>query len=91
MQLTARHSQLGLNVGETGTTKFGQALAAFTDQGNKLFMPFRQGLLAEIKAQSHAEGALIRIDEPLALASETGEHWSDAFLKSPAPARFCSS
>jgi len=27
----------------------------------------------------HAEGALTRIDEALALAGETGEHWSDAF------------
>jgi predicted ATPase len=39
-----------------------------------------QGLLAEIEAQGDAEGALSRIDEALALAGETGEHWSDAFL-----------
>ena len=57
-----------------------QALAAYTDQGNKLFVPFFQGLLAEIEAQGDAEGALTRIDEALALAGETGEHWSDAFL-----------
>src|SRR5262249_3394719 len=35
---------------------------------------------AEIEAQGDAEGALTRIDEALALAAETGEHWSDAFL-----------
>jgi len=57
-----------------------QALAAYTDQGNKLRVPFFQGLLAEIEVQDDAEGALIRIDEALALAGETGEHWSDAFL-----------
>jgi predicted ATPase len=57
-------------------------LATYTDQGNRLFVPFYQGLLAEIEAQSNAEGALARIDEALALVGddETGEHWSDAFL-----------
>jgi predicted ATPase len=55
-------------------------LAAWTDQGNKLFVPFFQGQLAEIEAQGDAEGTLTRIEEALALAGETGEHWSDAFL-----------
>jgi predicted ATPase len=58
-------------------------LAAYTDQGNeqqKHYVPFYQGLLAEIEAQGDAEGALTRIEEALALAAETGEHWSDAFL-----------
>jgi tetratricopeptide (TPR) repeat protein len=65
-----------------GAAKLRQALAAYTDQaqGAKQFMPFRQGLLAEIEAQDDAEGALTRMDEALALAGETGEHWSDAFL-----------
>ena len=63
---------------ETGATELRQALVAFTDHGNKVFVPFFQGLLAEIEAQSDAEGALI--DEALALAGETGEHWNDAFL-----------
>jgi predicted ATPase len=66
--------------GETGATELRQALAAFTDQGNKVTVPFFQGLLAEIEAQGDAEGALTRIDEVLALAGGTGEHWSDAFL-----------
>jgi predicted ATPase len=65
---------------ETGATELRQALAAYTDQGNKSFVPFYQGLLAEIEAQDDAEGALTLIDEALALAGETGEHWSDAFL-----------
>jgi predicted ATPase len=55
-------------------------LVAYTDQGNKLFAPFFQGLLAEIEAQGDAEGALTRIDEALALAAKTGGRWSDAFL-----------
>ena len=57
-----------------------RALVAYTGQGNKQFVPFFQGLLAEIEAQGDAEGALTRMDEALALAGETGEHWSDAFL-----------
>jgi predicted ATPase len=65
---------------ETGGTALRQALAACADQGNKLWAPFCQGLLAQIQAQGDAEGALIEIGEALALAGETGEHWSDAFL-----------
>jgi class 3 adenylate cyclase/predicted ATPase len=64
----------------TGATKLQQALAAFTDQGNKALVPFFEGLLAEIEAEEDAERALTRIDEALVLAGETGEHWSDAFL-----------
>jgi predicted negative regulator of RcsB-dependent stress response len=41
---------------ETGATELRQALAVFTDQENKLFVPFYQGLLAEIEAQGDAEG-----------------------------------
>src|SRR5215471_8294067 len=65
---------------ESGVTELRQALAAYTEQGNKAFVPFFQGLLAEIEAQGDAEGALTRIDEALTLAAETGEHWNDAFL-----------
>jgi predicted ATPase len=65
---------------ESRAMELRQALAVFTNQGNKLDVPFYQGLLAEIEAQGDAEGALTRIDEAVALAGETGEHWSDAFL-----------
>jgi class 3 adenylate cyclase/tetratricopeptide (TPR) repeat protein len=65
---------------ETGAPALREALATFTDQGNKQFVPFYQGLLTEIEAQGGTEGALTQIDEALALASETGECWSDAFL-----------
>jgi tetratricopeptide (TPR) repeat protein len=66
----------------SGATATGlrQALAAYTNEGNKLYVPFYQGLLAEIEAQGDAGAALSRIDEALALAGETGEHGSDAFL-----------
>jgi predicted negative regulator of RcsB-dependent stress response len=65
---------------ETGAMEFRQALAAFTDQGIKAFVPFFQGLIAEIEARGDSDGALTRIDESLALAPETGERWSDTFL-----------
>ena len=46
-----------------------------------MYVPFVQGLLAEIEAEEEgAAGALTQIDEALALASETGELWTDAFL-----------
>jgi predicted ATPase len=65
---------------KTGATELRQALAAYIDQGNKLGVPLYQGLLAEIEAQDDAEGALTRIEEALALAGETGDRWTDAFL-----------
>jgi hypothetical protein len=48
---------------ETGVIELRQALAACADQGNKLWAPFCQGLLAEIEAQGDAAAALIRIGE----------------------------
>ena len=66
---------------EAGTTQLRRALAAKRDQENRAWDPFYQSLLAEIEAEGEgAEGALARIDEALALAGETGEHWTDAFL-----------
>jgi predicted ATPase len=66
---------------ETGVTELRQALAAYADQGNKLIAPFFQGLLAEFEAEGQdMEGALARIGQALALASEIEEHLSDALL-----------
>jgi hypothetical protein len=78
-----------LDGGVTGAMRLRQALAGYIDQGNKTFVSFYQVLLAEIEAQGDSEGALTRIDEALALARETGEHWSDAFMHRCA-VRFCS-
>jgi class 3 adenylate cyclase/predicted ATPase len=65
---------------EAAATELRQALATIIDQGSKAFVPFFQGLLAEIEAQGDVAAALTRIDEAIVLAAETGEHWSDAFL-----------
>jgi predicted ATPase len=66
---------------DASLTELRQALADYTSGANKLFLPFYRGLLAEIEAEGHgAEAALGGIDEALALAGETGEHWFDAGL-----------
>ncbi len=66
---------------ETGAAELRQALVEYTGQGNKVYVPFYQGLLAEIEAEGQgAEGALARIDGAVALARETGEQWTDALL-----------
>ena len=62
-------------------TKLRQALAAYTAEGNKFWLPFFHGLIAEIEAEGqNAEAAHNRIDGALALSSETGDRWSDALL-----------
>ena len=66
---------------ETGIAELRQALATYSAQGNKLVVPLYGGLLAELEAKGPGvEGALIRLDQALALAGETGERWSDALL-----------
>jgi predicted ATPase len=61
--------------------KFRQALMAYAEQGNRAYLPMYQGLLGEIEAGGeNADGALTGVDTALALAAETGEHWTDAFL-----------
>jgi adenylate cyclase len=60
-----------------------EALAAYLGQGNKLYAPLFQGLLAELEAEGDdADGALQGLDEALALASETGQRWTDALVHS---------
>jgi predicted ATPase len=66
---------------DRGATELRKLLADYARRGYKIQLPFLQGLLAEIEAaRGGAEAALGGIDEALALAGETGEHWSDAAL-----------
>ncbi len=79
LQLAWARAKLGDR--DAGSAEFRQALAEYASQGNKFWLPFYQGLLAEIEAErGDAEAALAEIDEALALAGETGEHWFDAGL-----------
>jgi class 3 adenylate cyclase/tetratricopeptide (TPR) repeat protein len=58
-----------------------QAVMTFAQQGNKLWVPIYQALVAELEAdEGGADAALRRIDEALALAQQTGEHRNDAVL-----------
>jgi tetratricopeptide (TPR) repeat protein len=66
---------------QAGATELRHALVTYSNQGNRAFIPFFQGLLSEIESDGQsADSALIRVDEALVLATATGEHWSDAFL-----------
>ena len=67
---------------KTGIAQLNECISIHAEQGNRLFIPFFQGLLAEIEAQEDdgAPAALARIDAAKALATEMGAHWCDAFL-----------
>jgi predicted ATPase len=70
-----------LGARETGIAELRQALTALIGQGNKLHIAHYQGRLAEIEAaMGNAEAALVRIDQALALANETGQHQYLALL-----------
>jgi predicted ATPase len=64
---------------DVGVSEMHEGIAVLAEQESKLYMPFIQGLLADIESEI-GESALSRIDGALALASETGERWSDSFL-----------
>jgi adenylate cyclase len=64
---------------DAGVRELREGLAGLADQGSKVHVPLYQSLLAEIEA-AMGESGLDRIDGALALAGETGEHWSDSFL-----------
>jgi class 3 adenylate cyclase/predicted ATPase len=66
---------------KSGTTGLGEALAVYLGQGNRLYAPLYQGLLAELEAEGDdREGALRRTEQALALASESDGRWTDAML-----------
>jgi class 3 adenylate cyclase/predicted ATPase len=70
-----------LGDGKAGAEELRVALAENLTQGNKVWVPFFQGLLAAVEAEGEQiESASAQIDQALALAEQTGEHWSDAFL-----------
>jgi predicted ATPase len=59
-----------------------ESISALNARGTKYWVPFFQGLLADIEAERQdVEQALTQIDEALGLAQQTGEHWTDAFLQ----------
>ena len=66
---------------ETGAKELRRALAAYMEQGNKIFAPHYYGLIAELEViADRADTALVSVDAGLALAQETGERWTDPLL-----------
>ena len=58
-----------------------QALTAYLAPGNKADAPSLHGSLAELEAMTgEPAAALAQIDRGLAIAEETGEHFTDAYL-----------
>jgi class 3 adenylate cyclase/tetratricopeptide (TPR) repeat protein len=62
---------------EPGLRELQDGIAALADRGTKYTMPLYQARLAEIEAEI-GESTLSRIDGALALARDTGEHWTDS-------------
>jgi predicted ATPase len=66
---------------EAGATELRQALTAFAAQGNRAVTPLGHGLLAELEATTRGpDAALALIDQGLAIARETREHFTDPYL-----------
>jgi hypothetical protein len=57
-----------------------KALSAYVAQGNKLGTPSWHGLIAELHADTSPDAALTLIDQGLAIAGETAEHFTDPHL-----------
>ena len=66
---------------EAGAVALKEALASYLALGNKSGAPSFYGLLAELEAtRPDLESALATINSGLALAQETGEHYTDPYL-----------
>jgi predicted ATPase len=66
---------------EIGLAELKQGLSAYTQAGNKAWLPLLEALLAQVEAEGgQSDQALNRITEALAIADEISEHWVDSFL-----------
>ena len=66
---------------EAGAVGLKEALASYLALGNKSGAPSFHGLLAELEAmRPDLDSALATIDAGLAIAEETGEHYTDPYL-----------
>jgi class 3 adenylate cyclase len=66
---------------DAGALGLKQALASYLAQGNKSGAPSFYGLLAELEAMRlDRESALAAVDAGLAIAEDTGEHYTDPYL-----------
>jgi predicted ATPase len=66
---------------DAGALGLRPALASYLAQGNKSGAPSFYGLLAELEAMRlDLESALAAVDAGLAIAEDTGEHYTDPYL-----------
>jgi predicted ATPase len=66
---------------EAGAVRLKEAMATYLALGNKSAAPSFHGLLAELEAmRPDLDGALTAIDQGLAMAEETGAHYTDPYL-----------
>jgi class 3 adenylate cyclase/predicted ATPase len=66
---------------DAGARGVRQALTSYLAQGNKSGAPSFYGLLAELEAiRLDGESALAAVDAGLAIAEDTGEHYTDPYL-----------
>ena len=67
---------------KAGIAQLNECISTHVEQGNRVYIPVFQGLLSEIERRE--EGGLVaglkRIDEAIALTSEMGTRWCEAFL-----------
>jgi class 3 adenylate cyclase/predicted ATPase len=64
-----------------GASELREALEVWLKQGNRIFSPWVHCLIAELEAMAgHVDAALATVDQGLALAEDTGEHWKDPLL-----------
>jgi len=52
----------------------------WADHGNRTYVPLQRAYLAELLIEDENSDAMVQIEEALAVAQETGEHWTDALL-----------
>jgi predicted ATPase len=64
-----------------GIAQLNECISTHIEQGNRVYFPVFQGLLAEIEGREGGlKAGLNRIDEAIALTSEMGTRWCEAFL-----------
>ena len=64
-----------------GIAHLEECISTHVEQGNRAFIPFFQGLLAGIEGwEGGSQAALNQIDAAIALTTEMGTHWCEAFL-----------
>ena len=66
---------------EAGMAQLYDCIATHVEQGNRAFIPFFQGLVAEVEGRGDGlQEPLSRINEAITLTTEMGTHWCEALL-----------